>query len=1398
MKILKTFSIGSRPLTAARRNRRSEKGIALVITLIMLSVTLVMMVAFMALSRREGSSVNTTTDSAVAKQATDVALASAQAQIAANFLSGFNGFDSANAYNFGLIVSTNYINPAGFDNTIGANGAPYPTNVNYDHLRNSASPLTALQLCQNISNLWFLPRAPVFVQTNRPATGYDFRYYLDLNENGRFETNGMGPVFSGIVGEPYYDANGNTMANSNGAATTFNVGDPEWVGILEHPDQPHGPNNHFIARYAFMAAPVGNTLDVNYIHNQAQNPTLSSQDGYMRNQGVGSWEINLAAFLADLNTNEWGATSFPNNTYYSYNKPFNFGANSGYAFQDALALLKYRYNFLSLPSAGATLFNAPTVFARDQIDGYSDGPFQNTLSFTNSDIFPAPGDGDRIAGTKPWSGSDNPNHYFTPDDLLDGSKVGTGLNSFTNRLRTGGPLPDNTYSRYTFYRMMDKLGTDSSPEEGKLNLNYSNAVVTYTNKNGITLPVSVGVVTGAETNLVPWKPQDFFIAAADKLLRMYTTEWFKADPSNYLAAYYGFVHHGYIDATGLGVTNFPNYGMTNQIPSFGITNIPVMINGVFVYSPAINRLLQLAANLYDASTNGDYKLHSPGFNLPHVFRPIVERDEVYNLYIVGYTPLSSVNGPNTVNPANGPNPSVSDPQLNPPFTPEQITNYIKAYEPIVNPPGVLVNVYGVPWIIGAKKGLPNFNQLTLLTAAQVTRELELTRTSLDPATATYTTNQIYFIGLSNQLTATFWNSYSNNYPRRLVVYANARVTTVMTNEHGGRWPSTVNFVTNYIYNPGINAPWTGSKWPSPLGSPVDSSFLQFNWPYTVWNQTAYDTVNHIFPANPVWEPLSTQAQLDHFGIVITNTLQAYILDDDHVVDYVQLRDPIVAGDLNLTLADPPYPQPDGIHYQWSTNGYTSAPLLPYGVVNQITVSRDDLLAPPGGKWLPVPNVTGDISSKAEAANFNGFFADSFTYNGTLYHNTNYAQQAPYTPTRTVYTAYLLQANDPLVHYLGSDLNGQIGTYAQWGASKGFYNGIWNHSDDPLSQPLPTPPLSPIGGRYQPWGTKGQMNSMSLVDTNYWNLAYKDPLVWGSDYWDFPTNAYPTVGWIGRVHRGTPWQTVDLKSTNILYFAQYPGGTYVNVGSNTWAAWTGDIQRDLSGQYFDAANEAPLADRLLFDIFTTRFNDNAVRGSLPVNVGAGSLDGGLAAWSALFSGMEVLSNTLSRSGSTLVYGYTNLLINPAGTDLRNSPLAKIVASINATRANTNLFPYHGFQHAGDVLQAPALSEFSPYLNLGVNRNFLDYYYGIGDEAYEWLPQQMMGLVRGSEQRYVLYCYGQTLHPAPNGVVLNGPFFQLVTNYQVTAETAARAVIRVDNANTARPRVVVESYNVLPPN
>jgi len=1378
-------------------NRKSQEGIALIITLIMLAITLVMAVAFLALARRERGSVTTTTDTTTARLAAETAVASAQAQIVANI---FN--NPANAYNLRLLVSTNYINPLGFTPNSGN-----PTNVNYFY--SGGGVLTPADFEQNVANLFLLPRAPVLISSNEPLG----RFYMDLNENGHFEQNGV---------VTNYDNFGNAIYDASGSPTIFAQGDPEWVGVLEHPDAPHGPNNHFISRYAFIALPVGNSLDINYIHNQARNTSLTTSDGFMRNQGIGSWEINLAAFLADLNTNIWGQLTDPAGRYYEYNEPAGAN-NNGFAFEDARALVAYRYNYVPLPTAANLFFNALNTFPYDGMDNYSRGPLQTNLEYNRNIFLPA------VNVSLPWSGADSTNHYFTLGDFFDPTKVSGGpTGGFTNRLRLAGSQVD-TYDRYTYYRMLDQLGSDSTVDAGKLDLNYSNAVVGYyTNGPQVGLVGSVAIIPGAETNLVPWRPQDFFLAAADRLLRTYTASWFQAAPVSYLATYYGvpanaaYYYHldnsGNIstnDPTGWGLTNIPFVGMTNQIPSFGITNIPVLVNGSFVYTPAVNRLLQLAANLYDATTMTNN-------NLPHVFRPTFwVTNEFYNgvsyknVYINSYEDVSGYSQNNTL--------TAGSPPLDPPVS--------VAVLPVGIVSGLNValrNVYGVPWIIGAKKGLPNFNQFYLVNAAQVTRKLEVKRSSTDPATATYTTNQMYIMGISNSLGVSFWNSYASNYVTRsgqgLTVYASDQVYMTLTNGSGATWPGY--FYTNYIATFKI---WPGSHWSGtpPYATPDPNSFLNVNWSFNFLNQSVYRFGVQAFV--PVGSPgasgfettTPSLTELPQFGLQMTNFIQAYILDGNNVIDYVQLSDPLSIWNLNPALADPFYPDETGTYYQWSTNFASSASLTPWGVMNQLTVSSGNVPPPVvGGQWSTSPTPMGLTTPPAEQAFFKGFFVPNFYYvgpnGGQNYVNSQLSIQAPYTPSRTAYTSFLLQANDPQVHYLASDLNSQTGAWAYWASKVKRQNGDYYHSDDSQTQPLPTYPANPIGGRYQPWLQNGQMDGLNNVIPVTNNYAVKDPLVEFSDNWDFPTNLYPTVGWIGRVHRGTPWQTVYLKDADMMYPSVNANGTTNYFGTNTWAQWTGDIQ-SYFGQYFDAANAAPAQDRLLFDIFTARLNDNATRGSLPVN------QTHLAAWSALFSGIVAISNDLSMVfastplPNTDPNTYTYQIVNPAGVFSNTlpykfwPPVAQIVngpLGINTTRANTNLFQLQAFTHVGDILSVPALTGQSPLLHPGPTpagfgqqqRNF-----GISDEEYEWLPQQMMGLVRLGDPRFVLYCYGQALSPAPGGTVLSGPFFQLVTNYQVTAESAVRAVVSVHPQVTATLNgfvtnytTTVESYNVLPPN
>ncbi len=84
--------------------RHSQRGVALVITLIMLAVITFMAITFLVLSRREKGSVTTQTDEIVAKDAADSALNRSLAEKLARILAATN--DQA----YGMMVSTNYIN----------------------------------------------------------------------------------------------------------------------------------------------------------------------------------------------------------------------------------------------------------------------------------------------------------------------------------------------------------------------------------------------------------------------------------------------------------------------------------------------------------------------------------------------------------------------------------------------------------------------------------------------------------------------------------------------------------------------------------------------------------------------------------------------------------------------------------------------------------------------------------------------------------------------------------------------------------------------------------------------------------------------------------------------------------------------------------------------------------------------------------------------------------------------------------------------------------------------------------------------------------------------------------------------------------------------------------------
>src|SRR5207248_2823122 len=93
------------------------------------------------------------------------------------------------------------------------------------------------------------------------------------------------------------------------------------------------------------------------------------------------------------------------------------------------------------------------------------------------------------------------------------------------------------------------------------------------------------------------------------------------------------------------------------------------------------------------------------------------------------------------------------------------------------------NPEGIPMVIGAKKGLPNFNEFVFQTAVQYSRKLEVGR----PATNSLPnqTNQILLLSLSNLFGVEIWNSYSTPFTNDFEVFTTNVLSLVLSNAADG-------------------------------------------------------------------------------------------------------------------------------------------------------------------------------------------------------------------------------------------------------------------------------------------------------------------------------------------------------------------------------------------------------------------------------------------------------------------------------------------------------------------------------------------------------------------------------------------------------------------------------------
>ena len=1270
------------PSHSSRRPR--EQGIALVITLILLSVITFMAITFLVVSRTDKGSVNATTEQARSANAASSGVERAKAELIAAMLA------SGDPYNIHMWVSTNYINAAGFDPNA---PFPNPTNVNYDYTTGGA-PLTPLQHAQNLGNLLIDARLPVYITNRAFANSNEFRFYVDLNRNHKFDATGLLPVRDGNGN--YFDTNGATITTlpaPNVVSNSF-TGDPQFIAIFEKtPYTPslfnpnltaftHSATNRGVARYAYMVIPISDTMDVNFIHNNAKTISLNGE-GFFRNQGVGTWEINLASFLVDLNTNYWSI---------GYQYDTNIGNISrGTAFADASSLLSYRYNksWRNLSTIPA-LFQAKgfTAFTKDGIDGLTDGPLMDGLAT------PPDNDAGRIVKSV-WPGTDNPSHFFSTQDFFDPTKANQ-TSAFADRLSAAGTNVDS-YNQNTFYRLFSQLGTDSAPDQSsKMNLNYDN--LAYVD------PIS-GVRSA--TNFHAWAALDFFTNAASRML-----------------AAEGF------DPKTLNINNIQVYP----------TNM---------YSASVHRLLQVAANIYDASSS-DLLPGTANLSLPTIFKPTFICPDGLHVFINGFTQVTNLD--------------VLDKNIT-----KMVDLSVAADRAAITPADM---VYGKPLVVGAKKGYPNFNEYSMQHALQIRRRLQFTRSS-PSLSRPDRTNQMLIVSMTNVFGVEAWNSYSNSFPRDLEIRIGIDITASLTNNVIGAGTISSNRISQGIIMPIPKNTWAG------FVNPATARFsfkMPLNTNFTFLGDSTYRSATRNFvPRTDIFE--AGQGFYNPDWLMNLQTRLRFIVVDtaaNRIIDYVNIDASETPLDVNQELAGNQTVQsnPNSASAQnlWVTNrlgGSGSLNVPTWGVLSQIEISKGNIDV---GQWNSANADPSAGQDKTKA--INGFYYNIMGIpkrgDPGPYYSSN-VFYSPYVPVGARFSHVNWQANDPLVHYTVGDLIPQFQT-----------NSVTPASDTP-----PNANLGTVNTRYEPWGKRGGPTDTPL------DLSIKDPGVRRSDDWDFPTNKFPNVGWLGRIHRGTPWQTIYLKSP----IKDLPG----------WMKWTGNPAKPLTINYgqwntnivpiLTGTNDAyfthPFNDRAIIDLFTTSFDQNSSRGRMSVN------QTNLASWSAVLGGVALITNTTTDAewqiNPSQVPQFGAAIVNPAGNydPAAPPPLVRLVNSINDAR-RTN-YANNAFNTLGGFLAAPEVTVNSPFLNQSSDTLKE---YGINDAAYERIPQQILGLLKLDPPRFVIYSYGQSLKPADRSVVTGGPFFGMCTNYQITAETTTRAVVRIEGAPN-NPRVVVESFNILPP-
>lgn len=554
------------------------------------------------------------------------------------------------------------------------------------------------------------------------------------------------------------------------------------------------------------------------------------------------------------------------------------------------------------------------------------------------------------------------------------------------------------------------------------------------------------------------------------------------------------------------------------------------------YTPQLHRYLKLAANIYECTTN---RTETGYPHLPTLFRPLFTNDSG-SVFICGYTAVSGTN------------------VLAAPLRDLTESADRAALE-------LEDRVLGVPFIIGVRKGYPNFNEAACETKLRIARRLEFRR--LPWSGPIDRTNVMYTAEISNQFGVECWNPYTNSFPRDLKMLTSATVSFRMTNEHGSLLVTNVAELRDVRMIP-------AGQWPAYLAGPTSPSFLlplTTNWvtlPLSAYSSSLEQFVSATdsFEQLPSLPAPSWWAQV---RVSVNHALVDAIAGE--IVDYVSLDSTTPPYDLTSMLMlnasmqiDPcgPLYLPSGSPGSlWCTNRFNpyDQSLPTFGMLNQIQVGLANL---PSSVWPMQTNIA--------AINFFRAQFDLSPLSPYQFFPKTNLFYCPFSPVQDVFLSTWWSAADPLVHHTPQELSLDVHP--------------WTFQFMDLN-------LGRVNVNYEPW-------SLNYSSTRN-NLTLKDPAVFSAETWDFPENQVPDLSWISRVHRGTPWQTVYWKSGA--------------VSPDQWADW-------LRMPPWDAISLMPTNDWRLVEILAPLFNANYLHFLTSIN------QPDAAGFADLIDGIQVYTNS----------------------------------------------------------------------------------------------------------------------------------------------------------------------------